>query len=109
MATMVSLRSIRASRWLVALYVLAAMGLAAAQSPSAPQPAKGPERTINEWLMRMHEAARMRSYAGTFVVSSNAGAMSSARIWRACDAEQQLERVETLTGAPDAGTGHGSG
>ena len=50
--------------------------------------------------MRMQEASRLRSYVGTFVVSSSAGAMSSARIWHAGDANQQLERVEVLTGAP---------
>lgn len=59
------------------------------------------ERSINiaDWLMRMHEASRKRAYAGTFVVSS-ANYMSSARIWHICDGEQQMERVETLTGAP---------
>jgi sigma-E factor negative regulatory protein RseB len=90
-----------ASRWLIALCALAAIGIAGAQPAATPVPsAKGAERTVNEWLVRMHEASRMRSYVGTFVVSSNAGAMSSARIWHACDADQKLERVETLTGAP---------
>ena len=50
--------------------------------------------------MRMHEASRLRSYVGTFVVSSNTGSMSSARIWHACDGDLQVERVESLTGAP---------
>ena len=54
---------------------------------------------INDWLMRMHEASRKRSYVGTFVVSSGA-AMSSARIWHVCQGDQQVERVETLTGLP---------
>jgi sigma-E factor negative regulatory protein RseB len=44
--------------------------------------------------MRMHEASRQRSYIGTFVVSSGNGAMSSARIWHACDGQRQVERVE---------------
>jgi sigma-E factor negative regulatory protein RseB len=48
----------------------------------------------------MHEASRQRCYHGTFVVSSNAGAMASARVWRACDPGQEVERVEVLTGAP---------
>jgi len=101
MGTMVSSRLIRAGRWLLALHALMAIGAALAQTPPTPaQAGKGPERTINEWLVRMHEASRARSYIGTFVVSSNAGAMSSARVWRACDAEQQLERVDTLTGPP---------
>jgi sigma-E factor negative regulatory protein RseB len=56
-------------------------------------------RSINDWLVRMHEASRKRSYIGTFVVSSG-GAMSSAKIWHVCEGDQQMERVETLTGAP---------
>src|SRR5690242_19001840 len=48
----------------------------------------------------MQEASRLRSYVGTFVVSSGGGAMSSARIWHVGDAGQQIERVEVLTGAP---------
>ena len=50
--------------------------------------------------MRMQDASRLRSYVGTFVVSSSTGSMSSARIWHACDKAQQVERVEVLTGAP---------
>lgn len=57
------------------------------------------DRSVNDWLMRMHEASRRRAYVGTFVVSAG-GAMSSARIWHVCDGEQQIERVESLTGAP---------
>jgi sigma-E factor negative regulatory protein RseB len=49
--------------------------------------------------MRMHEASKKRAYIGTFVVSSG-GAMSSAKIWHVCEGNQQVERVETLTGAP---------
>ncbi len=60
---------------------------------------KAAERSISDWLMRMHEGSRNRAYAGTFVVSS-ANTMSSARIWHICDGEQQIERVESLTGAP---------
>lgn len=59
----------------------------------------GEPRSINDWLMRMHEASRSRAYVGTFVVSSG-GAMSSAKIWHVCEGNQQVERVETLTGAP---------
>lgn len=57
-------------------------------------------RSVSEWLVRMHEASRRRTYVGTFVVSSGAGGLSSARIWHACDGTQQIERVEALTGAP---------
>jgi sigma-E factor negative regulatory protein RseB len=58
------------------------------------------QRGIGDWLMRMHEASRKRAYIGTFVVSSSAGNMSSARIWHVCDGDQQMERVEALTGTP---------
>ncbi|MEP6791569.1 MAG: MucB/RseB C-terminal domain-containing protein [Ramlibacter sp.] len=92
-----------ASRFLLALCIPGVIGLAFAQSPvqaTPPPQAKYPERSVSEWLMRMHEASRLRSYIGTFVVSSNAGEMSSARIWHACDGDLQMERVESLTGAP---------
>jgi sigma-E factor negative regulatory protein RseB len=67
---------------------------------AAPDSGKHAERSVGEWLMRMHEASRLRSYVGTFVVLSNSGSMSSARIWHACDGDLQVERVESLTGAP---------
>lgn len=54
---------------------------------------------MGEWLKRVHEASRRRAYVGTFVVSAG-GHMASARIWHVCDGEQQLERVESLTGVP---------
>lgn len=72
--------------------------IAAQASPPAAA-ATAESRSINDWLMRMHEASRKRSYIGTFVVSSG-GAMSSAKIWHVCEGDQQMERVETLTGAP---------
>jgi sigma-E factor negative regulatory protein RseB len=90
----------------------AGRGSAAADTPAGVGPSVGPgqsrpaaeaalpERTISEWLMRMHDASRLRSYVGTFVVSSNSGSMSSARIWHVCDGPRQLERVESLTGVP---------
>jgi sigma-E factor negative regulatory protein RseB len=92
---------------IAALCVLCVSGAVAAQ-PVAPAPApqsatapgRYPERSVSEWLIRMHEASRLRSYIGTFVVSSNTGGLSSARIWHACDGEQQVERVESLTGSP---------
>lgn len=79
--------------------------LVAAQtkSPSVATPTaiddKAAERSVSDWLLRMHEASRRRAYVGTFVVSAG-GSMSSARIWHVCDGEQQMERVEALTGAP---------
>ena len=67
---------------------------AVAESASAAE-----SRTINDWLMRTHEASKRLAYTGTFVVSSG-GAMSSAKIWHVCEGDQQMERVETLSGAP---------
>ncbi|MBA3593538.1 MAG: MucB/RseB C-terminal domain-containing protein [Polaromonas sp.] len=77
---------------------LSATNYVAAQAPAPVAPAQAAEsKNINEWLMRMHEASRNRSYIGTFVVSSG-GVMSSAKIWHVCDGKQQIERVDTLTG-----------
>ncbi len=79
-------------------------GFAQAQSATSAAPASTAgvpaQRSIGDWLLRMHEASRRRAYVGTFVVSSSTGSMSSARIWHVCDGEQQMERVESLTGAP---------
>lgn len=93
-------------RLLVSLCALGALGLAGAQ-PAARGNGVTPgfggklaERSVSEWLLRMHEASRRRSYAGTFVVSSAAGALSSARIWHVCEGDLQMERIESLTGAP---------
>jgi sigma-E factor negative regulatory protein RseB len=70
------------------------------ESTGAPASAATAEfRGINDWLMRMHEASRSRTYVGTYVVSSG-GNMSSAKIWHVCEGNRQVERVETLTGAP---------
>ncbi len=55
--------------------------------------------SADHWLMGLHDAARQRAYVGTFVVTAG-DYMSSARIWHVCDGQQQMERVETLTGAP---------
>jgi sigma-E factor negative regulatory protein RseB len=87
--TVLPSRSSAARRWLVALLAAAGAACASAQQ----------DRGINEWLMRMQQASQQRSYVGTFVVSSSTGALSSARIWHAGDARQQVERVEVLTGA----------
>lgn len=66
-----------------------------------------PSRSVTEWLTRMHEASRQRAYTGTLVVSS-ASTMSASRIWHICDGTQQMERVETLTGAPRSTIRHNS-
>ncbi|HSI55867.1 MAG TPA: MucB/RseB C-terminal domain-containing protein [Ramlibacter sp.] len=105
--TVTPLLTTSSRRSLAALCALGLMGLAGAETPLPTQPqnaarvaGKSPERSVGEWLVRVHEASRMRSYIGTFVVSSSNGGMASARIWHACDGEQQIERVESLTGAP---------
>lgn len=100
---------IRPGRLFAALCAFGAFGALGAAFAETPQPAspglaavqgRSQERNVSEWLMRMHEASRLRSYIGTFVVLSSDGGMSSARIWHACEGDQQIERVESLTGAP---------
>jgi sigma-E factor negative regulatory protein RseB len=59
----------------------------------------GDAKSINDWLVRIHDASRKRAYTGTFVVTVGSE-MASARIWHVCDGDQQMERVETLTGSP---------
>ncbi len=86
---------------LLALSVLG-VGLARAQVPATvgvTSPPAQAEPDIDQWLMRMHEAARQRTYVGTFVVTAG-NFMSSSRIWHVCDGQQQIERVEALTGVP---------
>lgn len=57
------------------------------------------QRSTSEWLQRMHEASRRKAYIGTLVVSSGSS-MASSRIWHVCDGEQQMERIESLSGPP---------
>ena len=87
----------------IVLALLAVAGAVQAQPAPADGPARsGPlsEHDVDAWLLRLHQASRERSFLGTFVVSSAAGALASARIWHAREGEQQIERVETLTGSP---------
>ncbi len=56
---------------------------------------------LSNWLLRVHEASKNRSYTGTFVVSAG-GNLASAKIWHVCDGEQLVERVEPLSGVPRA-------
>jgi len=67
----------------------------AAQSPQVQQDLPA----LDQWLMRLHSASRGRSYIGTFVVTTGQY-MSSSRIWHVCDGQQQMERVDALTGEP---------
>jgi len=87
------------------LWAQAASNLVAAQVPplAAPlavnsAPAAREAKSITDWLSRLHEASKRRSYIGTYVVSSG-GQMQSAKIWHVCEGTQQMERVESLTGA----------
>ncbi len=67
-------------------------------SPSAaPASASKEERSIADWLTRIHDASRTRNYVGTFVMSSES-MLASARITHAADADQEVERVDALTG-----------
>ncbi len=62
-------------------------------------PAQTGTRSVNEWLSRMHEGSRQRAYIGTLVVSAGSS-MSASKIWHVCDGNQQMERIDTLTGTP---------
>lgn len=88
---------------LVGLLLLTLSSLLAAQPTTSAAPAAleraVAQRSVNEWLIRMHTASRSRAYVGTFVVSAG-DSISSSRIWHVCDGEQQVERIESLTGAP---------
>jgi sigma-E factor negative regulatory protein RseB len=64
-------------------------------------PACAEELSVNAWLMRLHEASRHTTYTGTFVVSAS-GHLASAKIWHLCEGDQQIERVESLSGTPRA-------
>jgi sigma-E factor negative regulatory protein RseB len=52
---------------------------------------------IERWLVRLHDAPRACSYIGTFVVTTGSD-MSTSRIWHVGNGEQQMARVESLTG-----------
>lgn len=90
--------------YLAGLLLLAMSAGATAQTtatPAASAAVERPlaERSVGDWLQRMHDASRQRAYVGTFVVAGG-GRLSSARIWHVCDGTQQMERVESLTGVP---------
>ncbi len=98
------------AHFLIAFSLLSASSLlpirSIAQTPAPvnanaqPVPTGDGAISINEWLSRMHEASmKKRSFIGTLVQTSQSG-ISSARIWHACDGSSQIERMETLTGAP---------
>lgn len=79
--------------------LLCMFGWAGAAAQAQESPAQPTSRSVTEWLTRMHEASRSRAYLGTLVVTAGS-AMSASKIWHVCDGRQQMERVDTLTGAP---------
>ena len=84
-------------RWLRAglLLVLGAMpwwGSALAQT-------SGAVPSLAEWLTRVHQAARQSAYTGTFVVTTG-NTFASAKIWNACDGQQQPEREQQAQRPP---------
>lgn len=91
-------RQPRVRRWGAAALVVLASGFMLSAHAQTVAPAV-PTRSVNDWLTRMHEASNQRSYIGTLVVSAGS-TMSASKIWHVCDGSQQMERVDTLTGAP---------
>lgn len=86
--------------FLLAGLMLGLAPVGAEPATSAGRVAQAGERSSTAaWLLRLHEASRRRAYTGTWVVSAG-GSMASARVWHVCDGKQQMERVESLTGAP---------
>ena len=81
---------------------------AVGQTPGTAVPASGdallvpPPLSLGtaEFLKRIREASRQRTYVGTFVVSAATGNLSSARIWHVADGKVLMERIEALTGTP---------
>lgn len=82
--------------WRAVLLILALLAWA---TPGLAQKVSEAPNALASWLGRVHQASRQSVYTGTIVVSS-ANSFTSARIWHVCDGNQQLERVEMLTGVP---------
>jgi len=92
------LRTAALACWAAGAFSLAWAQAAAPDSGAAAVDAG--KRDATQWLQRLQQTARVSSYVGTFVVSSNSGAMSSARIWHVREGGVPMERVDTLSGAP---------
>lgn len=73
------------------------VGAQQAAAQAAPEAAPRAAIDARAWLMRLHEAARVRNYHGTLVVST-ATSITSSRVAHFCDGDQQYERVEALDG-----------
>lgn len=80
-------------------FFLLSMLLCAWVASYAQTPAVSDEPSISAWLQKGYQASRQMAYTGTYVVRAG-GQMASARIWHVCDGVHQMERVESLTGAP---------
>lgn len=76
---------------------LAQSGAAAQPIPPQLVDAQTTATGIERWLMRLHDAPRACAYIGTFVVTTGSD-MSTSRIWHVGNGEQQMARVESLTG-----------
>lgn len=92
-----------------ALCLLGLCAMAGAQAADKPGSAGDGKPAVSEGgegveigsvLARARDAARRKTYTGTFVVLSANGAMASSRIWHLSDGGQQIERMESLTGVP---------
>ena len=96
-------RRARLGRWLWAgvtsVALVSVLGLPAKAQTVLPVETRETQISVNDWLARVHLATSQRAYAGTFVVWAG-GTISSARIWHVCDGDQQMERVDALTGPP---------
>lgn len=55
---------------------------------------------VHGWLERMRQATDYSTYSGTFVVTSSSGVMSRSQVWHVCSKDQQIERLEALSGTP---------
>lgn len=86
-------------RWGAVALLALTSGLAVPAHAQTSTPAQTATRSVNEWLSRMHEGSRQRAYIGTLVVSAGSS-MSASKIWHVCDGNQQMERIDTLTGTP---------
>jgi sigma-E factor negative regulatory protein RseB len=54
-------------------------------------------REAQQWLARIHDAARQRNFQGTFIVTTGAS-VSSSRIHHFCEGPNQVEKIESLDG-----------
>lgn len=95
-----AVRFLRCCATLVIRSAFCILGVAAYANPTGDHPVASADRPIGEWLLRLHEAARQRSFVGTVVVTQSGGTSSAVKVWHVCDGRQQVEKVESLTGAP---------